>query len=97
MASGDNEQSHKVHRSRQAGASAKKKSDKKKKNQESSDAEKKQNPKVAISPISMAFQIGQWFIFLPLFAFLELSISSDRYCSASCLIVSSTELFFRLI
>lgn len=44
MASGDNEQSHKSHRSRQAGASAKKKSDKKK-NQGSSDAEKKQNPK----------------------------------------------------
>ncbi|XP_073101345.1 uncharacterized protein [Elaeis guineensis] len=44
MSSGDKEQSHKAHRSRQTGASAKKKSDKKR-NQESSDAEKKQNPK----------------------------------------------------
>ena len=78
MSSGDKEQSHKAHRSRQTGASAKKKSDKKR-NQESSDAEKKQNPKVAISSISTAFQIGCWFMFLPLYLlswnFLTLDIA----------------------
>lgn len=55
MDSGISEQSHKVHRSRQSGASARKKTKGKNKNKDQNSDPKQQNPKVALRFSSFFF------------------------------------------